>query len=197
MNQLYNYTARNWGHHVSGSCQLVTSFLEDEPKVEASSQALLVDDTRYSQDFPMQMTGLHVAAFFGVENSVRLLLSSKRTEARDSYGRTSLSWAALEGHEAVVKLLLEKGADLESKDEGGWTPLSWAAWEDNEAVVKLLIAKGAKGGVHSDGSTFIIPISSSTTSSTPSSTSSRHPLDTLLSSGLNRANGCRHSAAMP
>ena len=35
----------------------------------------------------------------------------------NEYGRMPLSWAAENGHEAVVKLLLEKGAQLESKDE--------------------------------------------------------------------------------
>jgi ankyrin repeat protein len=43
----------------------------------------------------------------------------------------------------VVKLLLEKGADLEAKDEFGRTPLSWAAEEGHEGVVKLLLEKGA------------------------------------------------------
>jgi ankyrin repeat protein len=32
----------------------------------------------------------------------------------NEYSRTALSWAARNGHEAVVKLLLEKGAELES-----------------------------------------------------------------------------------
>ena len=32
------------------------------------------------------------------------------------YSRTPLLWAAIYGHEAVVKLLVEKGADIESKD---------------------------------------------------------------------------------
>ena len=41
-------------------------------------------------------------------------------------------------HQAVVKLLLEKGADLESKDWAGRTPLSRAAEKRHEAVVKLL-----------------------------------------------------------
>jgi ankyrin repeat protein len=38
----------------------------------------------------------------------------------------------------VVKLLLEKGAELEAKDNRGQTPLWWAAANGHEAVVKLL-----------------------------------------------------------
>ena len=49
------------------------------------------------------------------------------------------------GHEAVVKLLLEKGAELETKDKDyGRTPLLWAAENGHEAVVKLLLEKGAR-----------------------------------------------------
>ena len=48
------------------------------------------------------------------------------------------------GHEAVVKLLLEKGAELETKYNNGRTPLSWAARNGHEAVVKLLLEKGAE-----------------------------------------------------
>ena len=44
-----------------------------------------------------------------------------------------------------MKLLLEKGAELESKDNRyGRTPLSWAAANGHEAVVKLLLEKGAE-----------------------------------------------------
>ena len=50
-----------------------------------------------------------------------------------------------ENVEAVVKLLLEKGAELETKDDdNGWMPLSGAAGNGHEAVVKLLLEKGAK-----------------------------------------------------
>jgi ankyrin repeat protein len=39
-------------------------------------------------------------------------------ESKDSrYGQTPLVLAAKNGHEAVVKLLVEKGAELESKDD--------------------------------------------------------------------------------
>lgn len=49
-----------------------------------------------------------------------------------------LSWAAKKGHEAIVKLLLEKDAEIEVKDKWGQTPLSWAAKKVREAVVRSL-----------------------------------------------------------
>ena len=66
-------------------------------------------------------------------------------ESKDRFYRTPLSWAAEIGHEAMVKLLLEKGAELETKDDiCGQTPLLWATRNGNEAVVKLLLEKGAE-----------------------------------------------------
>jgi len=54
-------------------------------------------------------------------------------------GEKPLSWAAACGHDAVMKLLLEKGADLGSKANDGRTPLSWATEDGYEALVKLLL----------------------------------------------------------
>jgi ankyrin repeat protein len=64
-----------------------------------------------------------------------------------------LSWAAESRYKAVVKLLLEKGTELESKDaEYGGTPLPWAAEKGHEEVMKLLLEKSAglesKDAVH-------------------------------------------------
>ncbi|EWY79535.1 hypothetical protein FOYG_17336 [Fusarium oxysporum NRRL 32931] len=57
---------------------------------------------------------------------------------------TDLTLASYYGHRVLVKLLLEKGADVESKDDKyGRTPLSWAARNGHVAVVKLLLEKGA------------------------------------------------------
>ena len=42
-----------------------------------------------------------------------------------------------------MKLLLEKGAELEDRDNYAWTPLLWAAIYGHEAVVKLPLKKGA------------------------------------------------------
>jgi ankyrin repeat protein len=41
---------------------------------------------------------------------------SAEVESKDNYGQTPLSYAVERGDEAVVKLLLEKGAEVESKD---------------------------------------------------------------------------------
>ena len=79
------------------------------------------------------------------ENSTAAAREGGRRGVRDAkYGRTPLWWAAEKGHEAVVKLLLEKGADVESRyAEYDRTPLSRAAENGHEAVVKLLLEKGA------------------------------------------------------
>lgn len=63
-------------------------------------------------------------------------------DRRDISGRTPLLWAAGNGHEAVMKLLLaRKDVSVNSEDEGSRSPLSWAAGNGHEAVVKLLLAR--------------------------------------------------------
>ncbi|RYP64079.1 hypothetical protein DL771_008938 [Monosporascus sp. 5C6A] len=143
----YEYAAQNWGHHaknVSDSPGILL-FLAKQYQVEASSQALIVGDryryTGYSQEFPMEMTGLHLTSYFGLEKLVGDIVRKYNPDSRDGYNRTPLSWAAGNGHEAIVKLLLEtKEVDADWKDnKHGETPLSWAARNGHEAVVKLLL----------------------------------------------------------
>ncbi|KAI9148801.1 ankyrin repeat [Paramyrothecium foliicola] len=56
---------------------------------------------------------------------------------------TRLHWAAKTGHEAIAKLLLERGADVEAKNGSNVTPLWMAVEEGHEAVVKVLLDGGA------------------------------------------------------
>jgi ankyrin repeat protein len=65
-------------------------------------------------------------------------------ESKDNYGRTPLSWAAGNGHEAVVKLLLDQGIEINADGgKGAFDPLQAAAYGGHEAVVQLLLDKDA------------------------------------------------------
>jgi tRNA A37 threonylcarbamoyladenosine biosynthesis protein TsaE len=89
---------------------------------------------------------LHTAVRKRLLTAAEVLLTvGADVNAKDKWGQTPLSWAAENGHEAVVKLLLEKGVELETEDKyGGRTPLLWAAENRLEAVVKLLVEKSGK-----------------------------------------------------
>ncbi|KAM6513998.1 hypothetical protein FALCPG4_015182 [Fusarium falciforme] len=150
-NPFYDYAAHNWGHHAREAMipsQVVIGFLESQTKVEASSQALIAikrysSQSEYSQKIPRQMTGLHLAAYFGVKNAAQVLLSSSDPDSKDSYGWTPLCWAVWKGHEVVVQLLLNNGAKVDAMVDGRPTPLVLAAERRHEAIVKLLLEKGA------------------------------------------------------
>ncbi|KAH8897563.1 hypothetical protein GQ53DRAFT_712018 [Thozetella sp. PMI_491] len=100
---------------------------------------------RYSQNCPASGTRLvHVLSRYGI---IRLLTAILKIagritdiDAKDGYGRTPLSWAAKEGHDAVVRLLLDRGAEIDMKDTNSRTLLSWAAEVGHDAVVELLRA---------------------------------------------------------
>jgi ankyrin repeat protein len=152
LNWLYNYASHNWGHHAREASMLipeVITFLESNTQLEASSQGLLAakkwsGHIKYSQEFPKGITGLHLAAYFGIEPAVRLLLEKgANLNAADRRGRTPLYWATHNGHIDVVKLLLEKGANVDAADRRGWTPLYRATHNGQLDIVKLLLEKGA------------------------------------------------------
>jgi ankyrin repeat protein len=64
----------------------------------------------------------------------------------DSIGMSALHWAAANGHEATVRLLLDCGAHIEAQNSRGWTALHWAAKCGREATVRLLLDRGAHIG---------------------------------------------------
>jgi ankyrin repeat protein len=57
--------------------------------------------------------------------------------------QTALMWAAAEGHPAVIRSLVEAGADIRARSQGGFTPLLFAAREGQIDAVQALLAAGA------------------------------------------------------
>lgn len=117
---LFDYAVHNWGYHarLAPPCGNVLSFLHQQGQVEASSQALLTEPffKTYSQVFPRNMTGLHLAAYFGLHETVADI-EQDNMDVKNSYGQTPLSLAAKNGHKAVVKLLLvAESVDVNAKD---------------------------------------------------------------------------------
>ena len=168
VNPLYGYAARNWGHHARAASteveDLILHFLGREAEMSASIQVMEAL-RRWDDPFPSestQITGMHLAAYFGLTNAILVLLKScddinsmdtngqvkllpprnVEADSKDNGGLTPLSWAALSGHEAVVNLLLGRSdVEADSYDDEGRTPLSWAAWSGHEAVVQLLLGR--------------------------------------------------------
>ena len=117
---------------------------------------LLADDPDLTQRRSGDgFTALHLAAFFGQDDAVRLLLA--RGAGPDSPGTgwmtgTPLNAAASARHATVVALLLEAGADPDAVQRGGWTPLHSAAHNGDARTVELLLAHGADpSAVDDDG----------------------------------------------
>ncbi|KAI3316997.1 hypothetical protein HD806DRAFT_399799 [Xylariaceae sp. AK1471] len=145
---LYDYAAHNWGHHarvIPTYQENVLSFLLKISQVEASFQGLLEGygsfREAYSEKTLGGTTGLHLAAYFGLDEAMKLLIDKHNTDVRDKYDETPLSWAASNGHAAAVNVLLStQGVNPDSKNEYGQTPLYQAAGHGHETVVKLLLS---------------------------------------------------------
>jgi ankyrin repeat protein len=60
-------------------------------------------------------------------------------EETDDDGRTALHWAAIDGHNEVVALLLDKGAQAGNGDDNDSTPLMLAAYRGHLGVVQLIV----------------------------------------------------------
>ncbi|KAH8652847.1 hypothetical protein BGZ61DRAFT_511129 [Ilyonectria robusta] len=113
-----DYSAKTWGAHFREA-----GIIDDAALAPSALRICDPDSKSYSAWFRIywKTTGMETTEYF-----------------------TDLMVASYCGHRATVKLLLEKGADVEAKDKDyGRTPLWWAAEKGHEAVVKLLLDKGA------------------------------------------------------
>ncbi len=98
----------------------------------------------YSSD---GFTALHLAAFFGGAEAVRLLLENKapvNAVAKNPMKVTPLHSALARNDLPVVELLVAHGADVNATQQNGYTPLHEAAQNGNLQAIILLLSHGAK-----------------------------------------------------
>jgi hypothetical protein len=151
-----NYASRHWAEHAvtveDEVCELACSFLFDIKLVSSAMQVLLASTYKhrgYSQEYPRDSTGLHLAARFGASLVLEAMLPNEGEERattlgkRDSYGQSLLYLTSEAGHDRTVQLLLEKGADVNAQGGRYGNALQVASYRGHEAIVKLVLEKGA------------------------------------------------------
>ncbi|KAH6970692.1 hypothetical protein BKA56DRAFT_559122 [Ilyonectria sp. MPI-CAGE-AT-0026] len=146
---LFDYAAMYWAYHAEkllDSPLEVVDFLECKTKVRASGQVIMDHNSEFRwHKLSSQITGLHLAAYFGVEKAIVQLLLAKDgvdINATNDEGWTPLLYAVSNRNEEIVQLLLANdGVDINAKDGDGWSPLLWAARHGDVVVARLLLSK--------------------------------------------------------
>ena len=130
------YSASNWVAHLRLAC------IEDREDLIPALQKLCDPDTkRY---------GLWIQIYFR---------AIYRRNSNDPRKFTALMAASYFGFVKVIKLLLDRGVDINTQNNGGGTALHIAAREGHQAVVKILLEKGADAKIQTkiegDGGTAL------------------------------------------
>ncbi|KAI9860642.1 MAG: hypothetical protein M1813_006067 [Trichoglossum hirsutum] len=144
-NPLLDYAANHWGRHACGTPEQILessilNFFEQDSKLLHSVRVMQDHWTIYAHDSHPLISGLWLAAHFGMERIVRVLLGrGVNINTKTKYGETPLHRASAEGHEAVVQVLLSKGADANARIGAWQLPSLLAAKRGHGGVVKRLL----------------------------------------------------------
>ncbi|PSK42080.1 Glycerophosphodiester phosphodiesterase GDE1 [Elsinoe australis] len=86
-------------------------------------------------------TALHVAARFGYEDCLKALTEIQKPNlelAEKTFGWTPMFVACVDGHAAIVDLLLSSGAEVDKADISGWKPIEHASLRGHLKIANRL-----------------------------------------------------------
>ncbi|GAW10696.1 hypothetical protein ANO14919_000310 [Xylariales sp. No.14919] len=150
-----NYSAKHWASHFR------KALIQNDSPMQHSTMRLFEMERVgvwfgiYRQDLETKvvlnnvqddcLNVLRLVSYFGLEGVGKLLLErGAKVEPEGEDVQTPLWCAVNEGHEAVVRLLLENGANVKAKTTSEqWTALHVAATNGHGGVVQLLLENGA------------------------------------------------------
>jgi ankyrin repeat protein len=124
------------------------------PDKASHGRKLLENDRGLAASWsPDGFTPLHLAAYFGNEEMVALLLvhhADVNAVSRNPMCLQPLHSACAGRALGIVQMLLEQGADVNARQHGGWTPLHSAVNNGAIPIIELLLSYGADPSLASD-----------------------------------------------
>jgi uncharacterized protein len=129
-------------NHEGESIEIVRMLLQrgadfDEVTTQGVT-ALMVTISTGSGNASIVSRLLELGSSYIVRQDIRRYINAK-----ENYGSTALTIATENGHTAIVRVLLDRGAAIEAKDKYGRTALLVAAKEGHTETVGLLLDRGA------------------------------------------------------
>ncbi|KAI1414517.1 ankyrin repeat-containing domain protein [Hypoxylon sp. FL1857] len=151
----YSYAAQNWGYHAQEVPHHQEQILPSILDFLLGNPTLIMVAGGLSHGVK-ETTGTHLAAYFGLEEEMRYIITKREFDIKDCDGRTPLSYAAQHGHQGIVRMLIENGADIENMDIRGRTPLTFAAKSRSTATVQRLLDAGANIEIKSNNAKTLL-----------------------------------------
>ena len=132
-----------------GNKDIVRLLLLRKPKITSNSEGLLP---------------LHLAARTGIEDILEMLMQYDKSgiDVQERFSLwTPLFFAASEGHDKCVQLLLRAGALVNTLDDNGHSAIYWSAWAGHLGCMNLLFEAGARQDQRASIPSIAKPVKSS------------------------------------
>lgn len=150
---LLSYAALYWNDHVASVCShpdvqpLLFEFLGNPSRIDLCVQVSYALQSKFKIDLDVRrgVTGLHLAALYGLTSIIPDLVSKKGLDidAIDpKYEQTALMYASKNGHVSTVKALLDLGASINvrsARESSAFLEAFTGNTDDHIKIVELLL----------------------------------------------------------